>query len=74
MPRVGADKLKPMIKIWGGSYKMSKYACIDFIVTALKDPARVQAAVASLQPWDRNFSHKRSWQTSLLRKAGEFAF
>lgn len=54
LPRVGADKLKPMVKIWGGSYKMSKYACIDFIVAALKDPARVQAAVASLQPWERN--------------------
>lgn len=54
LSRVGADKLKPMVKIWGGSYKMSKYACIDFIVAALKDPARVQAAVASLQPWERN--------------------
>jgi len=54
LPQVGADKLKPMVKIWGGSYKMSKYACIDFLVAALQDPARVKAAVASLEPWERN--------------------
>jgi len=54
LPRVGADKLKPMVKIWGGRYKMSKYDCIDFIVAALKDPARVQAAVTRLEPWERN--------------------
>ena len=54
LPRVNADKLKPMVKIWGGSYKMNKYDCVDFIVAALKDPARVQAAVAGLQPWERN--------------------
>ena len=51
---INADKIKPMVKIWGGSYKMTKYDCIDFIVAALKDPTRVQAAVASLEPWERS--------------------
>ncbi len=54
LPRVNADKIKPMVKMWGGNYKMNKYDCIDFIVANLKDPLKVRAAIASLEPWERN--------------------
>lgn len=54
LPRIGADKLKPMTKIWGGDSKMRKDECIACIVAGLKDPKKVKAAVASLQPWERN--------------------
>jgi hypothetical protein len=54
LPYVNADKVKPMVKIWGGSYKLSKYDCIDFIVAALKDPLRVQKSVEGLEPRERN--------------------
>jgi hypothetical protein len=54
LPRIGADKLKPMVKMWGGNSKMRKDECIACIVAGLKDPIKVQAAVASLQPWELN--------------------
>lgn len=54
LPRVGADKLKPMVKLWGGDSKMRKDECIACIVAGLKDPQKVRAAIASLQPWERN--------------------
>ncbi|MBU2610165.1 MAG: helicase-associated domain-containing protein [Chloroflexi bacterium] len=54
LPRVGADMLKPMAKTWGGDSKMRKDECIACIRAGLKDPQKVQAAIASLQPWERN--------------------
>ena len=55
LPRVNADKIKPMVKMWGANpTKMPKYDCIDLIVASLKDPQKVRAALASLQPWERN--------------------
>ncbi len=54
LPRVGADKLKPMVKIWGGNSKMRKDECIACIAAGLKDPQKVKTAIASLQPWERN--------------------
>ena len=54
LPRIGADKLKPMTKIWGGDSKMRKDECIACIVAGLKDPQKVKAAIASLHPWERN--------------------
>jgi hypothetical protein len=55
LPRVGADKLKPMVKIWGGqSSKMIKDECIACIIAGLKNSQKVKSAVASLQPWERN--------------------
>lgn len=55
LPRIGADKLKPMVKIWGGqSSKMVKDECIACIIAGLKDPQKVKAAIASLRPWERN--------------------
>jgi hypothetical protein len=55
LPQINADKIKPMVKMWGGtSTKMTKYDCIDFILASLKDPQKVQSAVANLQPWERN--------------------
>src|SRR3990172_1169849 len=54
LPRVGADKLKPMVKIWGGASTMRKEECIACIRAGLKDPLKVQTAIASLLPWERN--------------------
>ncbi len=54
LPRVGADKLKSMSKMWGGNSKMPKDDCIACIAAGLKDPQKVKAAVASLHPWERN--------------------
>ncbi len=55
LPRVNADKIKPMVKLWGGvPTKMSKYDCIDFIVASLKDPQKVREAIERLEPWERN--------------------
>jgi hypothetical protein len=54
LPRIGADKLKPMTKMWGGNSKMIKDECIACIVAGLKHPQKVKAALASLQPWERN--------------------
>jgi hypothetical protein len=54
LPRIGADKLKPMTKIWGGNSKMIKDECIACILAGLKDPQKVKAAIASLHPWERN--------------------
>ena len=54
LPRVGSAELKPMVKAWGGDYKMRKDECIAYLSAALKNPQKVQATLASLQPWERN--------------------
>ena len=54
LSRVGADKLKPMVKIWGGESKMRKDECIACISAGLADPRKVQSAIARLEPWERN--------------------
>ncbi len=54
LPHVGSSELKPMVKAWGGDYKMRKEECIAYLRAALKDPQKVQATLAGLQPWERN--------------------
>ncbi|MEI7846619.1 MAG: helicase-associated domain-containing protein [Chloroflexota bacterium] len=54
LPRVGSADLKPMVKAWGGDYKMRKDECIAYLSAALKDPQKIQATLANLQPWERN--------------------
>jgi hypothetical protein len=54
LPRVGADKLKPMARLWGNSSKLRKDECIELITQSLKDPKRLQAALASLNTTERN--------------------
>ncbi len=54
LPRVGSDKLKPMARMWGGNYKLRKEECIALITQSLKDRVRVEAAIASLEDYERN--------------------
>lgn len=54
LERVGANKLKPMSRIWGGSSKLRKDECIALITSGLEDPEKVQMAVSRLEPWERN--------------------
>ncbi len=54
LPRVGADKLKPMARLWGNSSKLCKDECIELIIQSLKDPEKVKAAIAGLSATERN--------------------
>lgn len=54
LPRIGASGIKQFAKTWGGNSKMRKDECIACISAGLKDPERVRAAIASLEPWERN--------------------
>jgi len=54
LPYVGSAELKLMVKAWGGDYKMRKDECVAYLRAALKDPQKMRAALASLQPWERN--------------------
>jgi len=54
LPSVGADKLKPMARLWGGTAKLRKEECITLITNGLADPAKVRRAVAGLPPWEHN--------------------
>jgi hypothetical protein len=51
---VNADKLKPMVRIWGGQSKMRKNECIAWIRNGLSDPASIRAALQNLEPWELN--------------------
>ena len=51
---VNADKLKPMVRMWGGQSKMRKDECIAWIRNGLSDPASVRAALQNLEPWEQN--------------------
>ena len=54
LPRVNADKIKPMVKMWGGESKMRKDECIACISAGLADPQKVESAIGRLEPWERN--------------------
>jgi hypothetical protein len=54
LPRVNADKLKSMVRMWGGTSKLRKDECIGLITAGLKDPAKVRAALRTLAPWEQN--------------------
>jgi hypothetical protein len=54
LPFIAADKLKPMVKIWGGQSKMCKEECVAFIASGLKDPQKVRTVISRLEPWERN--------------------
>jgi hypothetical protein len=54
LPRITADKLKPMARLWGGASTMPKAACISCIQHGLANPDKVQGVVAGLEPWERN--------------------
>lgn len=51
---VNADKLKPMVRMWGGQSKMRKDECIAWIRNGLSDPASVRAALQNLVLWEQN--------------------
>jgi len=53
LPRVNADKLKPMVRMWGGQSKMRKDECIAWIRNGLSDPASVRTALQNLEPWEQ---------------------
>jgi hypothetical protein len=50
---VQSSDLKSMVRLWGGRSQMRKDECIALISAALDDPARVQAALTSLTPYER---------------------
>ncbi|MBN1428396.1 MAG: helicase-associated domain-containing protein [Anaerolineae bacterium] len=52
--RMTADKLKPMMKLWGGKSNARKDECLALITQSLKDPEKVKAAVAGLNDIERN--------------------
>jgi hypothetical protein len=52
--QVGSAELKPIVKTWGGDYKMRKDECIAYMRAALKDPEKIKATLAKLQPWELN--------------------
>ena len=53
VPQVNADKLKKMVRAYGGDAKMRKQECVDFLLAALADPERVSKAIESLEPFER---------------------
>ena len=54
LPQIGSADLKPMVKAWGGDYKMRKEECIAYLRAAFKDPEKVRDTLAKLEPWERN--------------------
>jgi len=54
LPRVRADKLKPMARLWGISSKLRKDECIELIKQGLKDPEKIKAVIAGLSVTERN--------------------
>ena len=55
LPTIGSAEVKGMTRLWGGGKGLTrKDDCIAFIRQGLSDPARVQAAVASLTPLEAN--------------------
>ena len=54
LTQIRADELKSMVRMWGGGSQTRKDECIARIKHGLADPTRVQAAVATLAPWEAN--------------------
>lgn len=54
LPGITADKLKQMVRLWGGSSQLRKDECIALISAGLNSPARCAAAVEALAPFERN--------------------
>ncbi len=63
LPQIGSADLKPMVKAWGGDYKMRKEECIAYLRAAFKDPEKVRDTLAKLEPWERNI-------LAIIRKVG----
>ena len=53
IPLVNADKLKKMVRTYGGDPKMRKQACVDFLLAALSDPQRVRKTIENLEPFEQ---------------------
>ena len=51
---VNADRLKGMVRTWGGTSKLVKGECIAVIEAGLGDPVKVRAAIQNLDLWERN--------------------
>ena len=54
LPNINADKLKPMMRLWGQSTQLRKDECAAAIRQGLADPARVKAALDTLTPAEAN--------------------
>ena len=50
---VQSSDLKSMVRLWGGRSQMRKDECIATIRQGLSDPARVQAVLSNLNPYER---------------------
>ena len=53
MSQVNADKLKKMVRTYGGDSKMRKQECVDFLLAALADPELVSQAIENLEPFEQ---------------------
>jgi hypothetical protein len=53
MPQVNADKLKKMVRTYGGDSKMRKQECVDFLLAALSEPEMVRKAIENLEPFEQ---------------------
>jgi hypothetical protein len=53
IPQVNADKLKKMVRTYGGDSKMRKQECVDFLLAALSEPEMVRKAIENLEPFEQ---------------------
>ena len=51
---INANELKIMARVWGGHPQTRKAQCIAAIRDGLSDPQQVKAAVARLEPFEKN--------------------
>jgi len=63
LPRINSAEIKHVAKLWGGNYKMRKDECLACISAGLRNPDKVRAAVAGLEPWEKN-------ALALIKQAG----
>ena len=54
LTHVRSDELKRMARLWGASAQCRKDECVAIIRSGLRDPSRVQAAVAALDSYELN--------------------
>ncbi len=50
---INGSELKRMATVWGASSKLPKSDCLEFLHAALKDPGKVDAAIARMLPHER---------------------
>jgi hypothetical protein len=53
LQHINVDRLKSIVRVWGGKSQLNKTACIDLIQESLADPQKVRAVVAGLEPYQR---------------------